>query len=95
MNTTVCQHDDATFTCVLFIMTEFPVAPRWRRNGGSVDATRHTVVNNLTDNAEGPVYINSTITVNNVTVLDDDGALYRCGVLSVSTNNATLIVVGM
>ena len=34
---------------------------------------RHTIVNNLTDSAMGPVYISSTITVNSVTVLDDDG----------------------
>ena len=56
---------------------------------------RHTIVNNLTGNAAPPVYISSTITINSVTTVDDDGALYRCGIFSTFTNNATLTVVGM
>ena len=95
MDTTVCQDDDATFTCVLFVSSGSATAPGWHRNGGSAGLMRHTTVNNLTDNAKGPLYVGSTITVNSVTVLDDDGALYWCDVLSTyTTNNATLSVVG-
>ena len=94
VDTTVCQDDDATFTCVLFIQSGIPVAPGWLRNGGSVDTICHTIVSNLTGNAMGPVYISSTITVNSVTVLDD-GVMYQCDILSFfTTNNATLTVVG-
>ena len=92
----MCQDDDATFTCVLFVMSGSITPPGWVRNGVNADLIRHTVVNNLTDNPMAPVYISSTITVNSVTVLDDDGVLYQCDVLSlVTTDNATLTVVGM
>ena len=91
----MCQDDNATFTCVLFVPSGSAVAPGWQRNGGSFDTMRHTLVNNLTDGAVGPVYVSSTITVNSVTVVDDDGALYRCDVFSVFTSdNAILSVVG-
>ena len=91
----MCQDDDATFTCVFFVPFGSAVAPGWLRNGGSFDTMRHTIVNNLTDGAVGPVYVSSTITVNSVTALDDDGALYRCDILSTfTTNSATLTVVG-
>ena len=95
VDTTVCQEDDATFTCVIFIPSGIAAAPGWLKNGESVDTMHHTIVNNLTDNAAGPVYISSTLTVNSVTVLDDDGVLYQCGLLSTFTSNATLTVVGM
>ena len=94
MNTTVCQDDNAAFTCVIFIPSGFLSAPAWGRNGFIVDAMRHTITNNLTGGATAPVYISSTVTVSNVTVLDDDGALYQCGILSAISNNATLNVVG-
>ena len=32
----MCQDDDATFTCVIFIPSGIPVAPGWQKNGGSV-----------------------------------------------------------
>ena len=92
----MCQDDDASFTCVLFVMSGSIVAPGWQRNGVNVDMIRHTTVNNLTGDGVVPVYVSSTITVNSVTVLDDDGALYRCDVVSAyTTSNATLTVVGM
>ena len=90
----MCEDDDATFTCVLFVSSGSIVAPGWLRNGVNVDMIRHTIVNNLTDNPVAPVYVSSTITVNSVTVLDDDGVLYRCDILSfITTDNASLTVV--
>ena len=94
----MCQDDDATFTCVLFVQpSATAVSPGWRINGeGVVDPMRHTLVDNLTTGAVGPVYVSSTITVNSITVLDDDGVLYQCGISGLTTtNNATLTVVGM
>ena len=93
-NTTICQGDSATFTCVVFIPSGFPSAPTWARNGTVVDMMRHTVTGNLTGGANAPVYISSTVTVSNVTVSDDEGALYQCGVLLIISNSATLNVVG-
>ena len=52
------------------------------------------MVNNLTSGARGPAYVSSTITVNNVTTLDDDGALYYCSLATAFSNNGTLNVVG-
>ena len=92
----MCQDDDATFTCVLFTQSGAAVSPGWLRNGGGLDTMRHTIVSNLTTSARGPVYVSSTLTVNSVTVVDDDGALYRCDLSGLATtNNATLTVVGM
>ena len=68
----MCQDDDATFTCVFFVQSGGAVAPVWFRNGVAVDTIHHTVASNLTTGAVGPVYVSSTITVNSVTVLDDD-----------------------
>ena len=93
MNTTVCQGDGAAFTCVVFLSSGFPLTPLWARNGVIVDMIRHTVAGNLTGGATAPVYISSTVTVINVTVLDDDGALYQCGLASAISNSATLNVV--
>ena len=91
----MCQDDDATFTCVLFISSGGVSSPAWLRNGVNADMIHHIVVSNLTDNAVAPVYVNSTITVNSVTAVDD-GVLYQCDVLSlVTSNNASLTVVGM
>ena len=90
----MCQDDDATFTCVLFVQSGAPVSTAWLRNAGGFDTMRHTIVSNLTDNVMAPVYVSSTITVNSVTALDD-GALYQCDLSSfITTNNATLTVVG-
>ena len=94
MDTTVCEGGSATFTCVILISSGFPSNPGWQRNNTSVDMTRHTVTSNLTDGATVPVYVSSAITVSNVTVLDDDGAQYQCGLGTAVTNRATLNIVG-
>ena len=95
VNANVCQDDDATFTCVLFIPSGIAASsPVWFRNGGGYDTTRHTVVDNVTVGARGPAYVSSTITVNNVATLDDDGALYQCSLVTAFSNNGTLNVVG-
>ena len=95
MDTTLCEDDDvnASFTCVLFFLSGTPVSPVWLRNGGGFDTMRHMVVNNLTSGLTGPAYISSTITVDNVTILDD-GALYDCRFVTVISNSGTLNVVG-
>ena len=97
MNTTVCQDDNAVFTCVVFIpFGNIPSTPAWLRNGAVVAATvmRHTITSDLMDGATAPVNISSTVTVSDVTVLDDDGALYQCGLGSAISNSATLNVIG-
>ena len=94
MNTTVCEGDSATFTCVIFISSGIASNPQWGRNGVAVDWMRHTITGNLTGGTIAPVSIGGTITVSNVTVVDDDGVFYQCGIgLSIS-NAATLNVVG-
>ena len=92
-NTTVCQDDDATFTCVVFLLSGIPSNPQWLRNDVTLDMMRHNVTGNLTGGIATPAYISGTITVSNVTVLDD-GALYKCGIGSTISNNAALNVVG-
>ena len=94
MNTTVCQGDSAAFTCVVLIPSGIPSNPGWLRNGEAVAVMRHTITSNLIDGAAAPVNISSTVTVINVTVLDDDGVLYQCGIGPVISNSATLNVVG-
>ena len=93
MNTTSCPHDNAVLTCVVFISSGSPVTPGWFRGGVTVDKIHHTTVDNLTDGTAAPAYINSSVTVSNVTTLDD-GALYYCGILLFTSNSATLNVVG-
>ena len=93
MNTTVCQYDIAAFTCVIFIPSGAPVSPAWLRNDVTVDMMRHTITTNLTGGATVPIFIKSFVTVSNVTVFEDDGALYQCGIQSIS-DSATLNVVG-
>ena len=91
----MCQDDDATFTCVLFIPSGSVLPPGWLRNGVNADLIRHTIVNNITNNPVAPAYVSSTITVNSVTAVDDDGVLYQCDFSSfTTTDNATLTVVG-
>ena len=67
--------------------------PGWLRDGDSIDVMRHTITSNLTGDSAAPAYINGTITVSNVTELDD-GAMYQCGIGSLLSNSATLNVVG-
>ena len=93
VNTTVCQHDNAAFKCVLFLSSGIPSNPLWARDGAAVDMMRHTVTGNLTVGATVPVSVSGTITVSNVTVLDD-GAIYQCGIGSMISNSAILNVVG-
>ena len=93
VDTTVCQGDNAEFTCVIYVPSGGLVIPAWLRNGTNVNKTRHTVVGNMTNNI-APAYVSSTVIVSNVTVLDD-GTQYRCDILSLITSrNALLKVVG-
>ena len=94
INTTVCQDDNATFTCVVIIPSGAPLSPAWLRNGATVNRMRHTITSNLIDGAVAPVNISSTVTVSNVTVSYDEGALYQCGIVFSLSNSATLNVVG-
>ena len=94
VNSTVCQGGNTAFTCVIFIQSGVLVIPGWLRNGTNVDMIRHTIIGNLTNVSTTPVYINSRLTVSSVTV-SDDGALYQCGILSfITSNSASLKVVG-
>ena len=93
MDTTVCEGDSATFTCVVFIPSGLASNPIWGRNGVVVDMMRHTVTGNVTGGATTPIDISGTVTVSNVTVLDD-GVSYTCGIGSEVSNGATLNVVG-
>ena len=94
MNTTVCEGDNATFTCVLLIpSTGVAISPVWVRNRVTVanDTINHIVVDNLTG-ITVPVYVSTTLIVINVTQLDD-GTLYQCGIFH-SSNSAELNVLG-
>ena len=96
VDTTVCEGDSATFTCVVFLPPgSFVSALGWRRDGITVDRMRHTITSNLTSGVSAPVTISGTITVSNVIVVDDDGVSYQCGIGSASSGIATLNVVGM
>ena len=94
VDTTVCQGDNAGFTCVILIQSGALVIPGWLRNGANVDMIRHTITDNLTNVSVAPAYISSRVTVSSVTV-SDDGLSYWCDILSVFTSNsATLKVIG-
>ena len=94
VNTTVCQGDNAGFTCVILIQSGGLVIPSWLRNGTNIDMIRHTIIGNLTNVSIAPAYINSRVTVSSVTV-SDDGVLYQCDISSfITSNSATLKVVG-
>ena len=95
VNTTVCQGDNATFTCVVLISSGILSTPGWSRNGVGVGVTdmRQAITSDLMSGGTAPVNISSTITVSNVTVLDDNGALYQCGLRPDISNSATLNVV--
>ena len=96
INTTVCQGDNAGFTCVIFVQSGGLATPAWLRNGTNVDKIRHEITDNLTNvsMAIAPAYISSRVTISSVTVFDD-GVLYQCDILSlITSNSATLKVVG-
>ena len=94
VDTTVCQGDNAGFTCVIFIQSGGLVIPGWLRNGTNVDRIRHTITGNLTTVSIAPAYISSTITVSSVKVFDE-GAQYQCDIVSlITSNSASLKVVG-
>ena len=96
MNTTVCEGNTATFTCVIFYPSgAFAAAPLWNRNGvriNQVDMIRHNIVDNLTDPTT-PVLASSTLTISRVTASDDE-VLYQCGISATISNIATLNVTG-
>ena len=95
VNTTVCEGDNATFTCAVIISsTGIATNPKWVRNGVTVvnDTINYIIMDNLTGMTV-PVNVSSTLTVINVTQLDD-GALYQCGIFH-SSNSAELNVLGM
>ena len=93
VDTTEHQGRNATFTCVVFVPAEAAVItkPTWVRDMDDVNMTCHIITDNQTDDCT-PVYIESMVTVINVTVDDDDGRIYQCGVISNYSNNATLHV---
>ena len=93
MNTTVCEGDSATFTCVVFIPSGLPSSPNWGRNGAIVDMMRHSITSNLTGGATAPLSVSSTLIVSNVTLFDD-GVSYVCGIGSAISSVATVNVVG-
>ena len=95
MNTTVCQGNNATFTCVIFISSGSIPQIGWLRNGVNVDIIRHiaTTSNNRTGNNASPAYIEGAVTVINVRS-SDNGVQYQCGVVLFLSSNATLSVAG-
>ena len=91
-DTTVCEGDNASFTCVVFIPANSAIiSPGWLRNGMNINMTLHDLMDNQTG-GDPPIYIGFTVTVSNVRQFDD-GARYQCGLFQLS-NNATLNVVG-
>ena len=95
VDTTVCQGDNATFTCVIVISSGSIPPIGWLRNGVNVDMIRHveTTSNNRTGNNASPAYIGGTVTVINVTS-SDNGVRYQCGIVLFLSSNATLSVAG-
>ena len=93
MNTTVCEGNTATFTCVIYYPSgTFPTVPRWSRNGellNAVNMMRYNIVDNLTD-PNPPVFVSSTLTISRTTTSDD--GMYRCGVSGAISNIAILNV---
>ena len=80
MDTTVCQGANATFTCKVCVKSGFPTIPTWIRNDKTLNETRHMTTNSTTDTTMYPINISTTVTVIHVTVCDDNGTKYGCGV---------------
>ena len=95
VDTTVCQGDNATFTCAVSISSGSIPQIGWLRNGVNVDMMHHiaTTSNNRTGNNASPAYIEGAVTVINVRS-SDDGAQYQCGIVLFLSSNATLSVAG-
>ena len=97
MNTTVCEGNTATFTCVIFYPSgTFATAPLWSRNGVPINAVNmphHNIVDNLTD-PNPPVYASSTLTISGTNTTFDDEILYQCGISVTISNTAILNVAG-
>ena len=94
VDTTVCQGDDATFTCVVFIPFGATLTlPTWVRDMPDDNNTmRYSMTNNKTDETT-PAYIENTLTVTNVMARTDNGSIYKCCVVSSEcSNNSTLRV---
>ena len=92
VDTTVCEGDTATFSCVYFISVGVVTTPAWVRDDGITFNPIH-VTSNLTSDTTTPAYVRSTVTLRNVTLLDN-GTMYQCGVGTSLSNSSTLTVVG-
>ena len=94
-DTTVCEGDNATFTCGLFTPLNAAITePGWLRNGTNLNIPVENREDNLTNGNTPPVYISYTITVVGVTLSDDGAiAMYQCVARNFS-EKATLSVVG-
>lgn len=93
VDTTVCQGDDATFTCVVFIPSGATISlPKWESDMQDINNTmHHSMTDNQTDETT-PVYIENTLTVINVMASTDNGRIYKCCVSSECSNSSTLRV---
>ena len=93
VDTTVCQGDDATFTCVVFIPSGATlILPTWVRDMQDVNNTMHHIMTDNQTDETTPVYIENTLTVINVMARTDNGKIYKCCVFSECSNNLTLRV---
>ena len=92
VDTTVCEDDTATFSCVYFLSAGAVIPIEWVRDNGLTVNQRY-VTNNVTDNTTTPAYIRSTVTLRKVTLLDN-GTMYQCGITTFLSSSSTLIVVG-
>ena len=93
VDTTVCQGDDAMFTCVVFIPSGAIISKAtWVRDMQDVNNTmRYIITDNQTDETT-PVYIENTLTVTNVMARADNGSIYKCCAFLECSNNSTLRV---
>ena len=92
VDTTVCEGDTATFTCVYFISVGAIAAPGWIRDG-DIAVNVMYVTSNLTRVTTTPAYVRSTVTLRKVTLLGN-GTMYQCGLVTFLSNSSTLTVVG-
>ena len=94
-NTSVCEGQDASFTCMISLKLGVPRHPSWVTNMTTIynNSTHHDI--SASDNSSGsnpqPLWIDSTLTVINVTDADN-GAKYLCSIFNHCSNPATLNV---